>query len=284
MRHIIAAHSLYALKHSHFISAQLLPSGMNFLVGLGFGGVLALRLSRIFTKHSVAGIILVALPGKGGPEDRLIVTALRYLPSCALRCFWKSIKRNSVLRRYGSQSIGDLEVVAALRRADSIQPKDFLYILRWFSSSIRSSSSSSFSSVYPSSFELGDFRSYSLAKVIAIHGEAQLADAAIVAKKLGLKQDERCIVRGSRSDGNDKRLSISNNNHQTVGGFGVAEERPFEIADVVLRLISDEHDRRTKLGLVRVSGLHTEGSQISRDTRSVVPDRVVDDPDDYATF
>ena len=257
---------------------------MNFLVGLGFGGVLALRLSRIFTKHSVAGIILVALPGKGGPEDRLIVTALRYLPSCALRCIWKSIKRNSVLRRYGSQSIGDLEVVAALRRADSIQPKDFLYILRWFSSSIRSSSSSSFSSVYPSSFELGDFRSYSLAKVIAIHGEAQLADAAIVAKKLGLKQDERCIVRGSRSDGNDKRLSISNDNPQTVGGFGVAEERPFEIADVVLRLISDEHDRRTKLGLVRVSGLHTEGSQISRDTRSVVPDRVVDDPDDYATF
>ena len=228
MRHIIAAHSLYTLKHSHFISAQLLPSGMNFLVGLGFGGVLALRLSRIFTKHSVAGIILVALPGKGGPEDRLIVRALRYIPSCALRCLWKSIKRNSVLCRYGSQSPGDLEVIAALRRADSIQPKDFLYILRWFSSSIRSSSSSSsFSSASPSSFELGDFRGYSVAKVIAIHGEAQLTDAAIVAKKLGLKQDERCIVRSSRSDDTNTRLSILNNNLQTVGGVWCCRRAAF---------------------------------------------------------
>ena len=278
--------------------------GMNFVVSLGLGGVLALRLARIFTKHDLAGIVLVAPRASSSSSTTtlslfssfsfssswLLEVCARRLPSWALRVAWPLLKGRVVASRYGGDPSGDptLEQVAARRRADCVSPAAYLQAVHWFARSVcspsssSSSSSSTFWSSHPlSSYDLAKYRGTSLTPVVAVHGESQTGEAAAVAAKLGLKPDRCRIVR--RKPGQQRP------HQQAVGGFGVAEERPAEVAAEVMRLVQEVHDRRVELGLLGAAGDRNKattaggGGGAFEGDRSVA-DRLIDDPDDFATF
>ena len=274
--------------------------GGNFVVGTGYGSILALRLASTFTRNSVGGLLLLSCPpanskswhpqgGSGsGPAwfegaanvvARLFASSWphgpNYVGPCLMHYLWPRLLRQHVEARYSSSAalargrFGAATVEAAVRRAFEMGPLS--HVARCARC------------VRP--FHLRDdfFATVQLVTTMCVVGEEAYASSggtidpasgASVCAALGL--------------GASRLVVVPNSGRQCV------EEQPQAVADVLVGLVTEADKKRAAFGLKdgnrreRQHAAPTLNSSNKKETDADGELRTASgelfDPDDFATF
>lgn len=267
-----------------------MSEGGNFVVGIGYGAILALRLASIFTRNSVGGLLLLSCPAvnsrawhpRGGSGSgpawfeasanliaRLFASSWPHGPTyagpCLMYYMWPRLLRQHVEARYSSSAaqargrFGAATVEGAVRRAFDMGPLS--HVARCARC------------VRP--FHLRDdfFAAAQLVTTTCVVGEEEYSgggtgpsSSASVCAALGLDASRLVVVPES--------------------GRQCVEEQPHAVADALLSLVAEADRKRAAFGLKNATptldsskkkeagaegGLRTESNELFN-------------PDDFATF
>jgi len=240
-------------------------SGLNFLVGQRYGGVIALRLGSVFTKNSIAGMLLLGCPYAPDPAGSWLLegparviqrahtsNSLSAVAQCLSSIVWPLLLSHEVLSRYQTLSA---ESRAAATRASAMDYRLHLARVRRCVQPIRAPGTAARGVLWSGTATSWAELRLSQPRVVLVYGAADSSDAPNLACALNVPASRLLVVQGA--------------------GRQVVEEKPDVIATEINALVSE-----AAAAVIR----RISNARNCSESRAVTNETEVSNPDDFATL